>query len=147
MPAWPGGDCPNCGDDMPANLVRCRTCRSLLNSDLHTDTVEIPAFVPLQEIATMVDVEPEGFYIDCPECARELRIAKKYLGEHVGCKFCHEGFIPDLGDPQLISLFFYTRCPECEEELRVARKYIGQKVACKYCGGKIHFVQPSRKSS
>ena len=39
--AWQGGPCHQCGDDMPANLVHCQTCRALLNSELTEDSVEI----------------------------------------------------------------------------------------------------------
>ena len=53
MPPWPGGPCPSCGEEMPERLIHCRTCRTLLNTDLDPDSVEIPAFVPLQEIETV----------------------------------------------------------------------------------------------
>ena len=38
MPAWPGGPCPNCGEDMPPNMVHCRECRTLLNPELERDS-------------------------------------------------------------------------------------------------------------
>lgn len=25
---WPGGPCPQCGDDMPAKVIHCQTCRT-----------------------------------------------------------------------------------------------------------------------
>ena len=60
MPAWPGGPCPECGEVMPENLVHCQNCRALMNPDLKTDSVEIPEFIPLQEIGSMVEVKPKG---------------------------------------------------------------------------------------
>ena len=138
MPAWPGGPCPSCGESMPENLVHCQTCRTLLNSDLETDSVELPAFVPLEEIATMIEVEPQGHYITCPTCSDELRIAGKYVGKNVRCNFCETPFEHQVPSSRLRA--FYTQCPHCSEELRAAIKYLGLKVACKHCGGKIHCV-------
>ena len=126
---------------MPPNLIHCQRCRALLNEDLHRSSVEIPVFIPLQEVASMVDVEPAGYHVECPHCSRELRINKKYDGEDVQCKHCRGPFRLDfLGSATTVHAF-YASCPHCEEELRIARKYLGMKVACKLCGGKIHFVQ------
>jgi hypothetical protein len=125
---------------MPVNLIHCQSCRTLLNQDLEPDSVEIPAFIPLQEIATMVEVTPVGYYVGCPHCEQELRIAGKYVGERVQCKFCGGQFVLDLADRKVNTLAFYTKCPHCSEELRAAQKYLGMKVACKHCGGKIHVV-------
>lgn len=141
MPAWPGGPCPQCGEDMPENVIHCRTCRTLLNSDLQPDTIEIPPFIPLQEIEAMVDAEPLGYYVGCPSCDQELRISRKYLGQRVQCKFCSAPFMFDLRLPRLSVPAFYVNCPHCREELRVASKYAGAKVACKHCAGKIQLVE------
>jgi predicted RNA-binding Zn-ribbon protein involved in translation (DUF1610 family) len=140
MPTWPGGPCPNCGEVMPENVVHCQTCRTLLNTDLESDSVEIPQFIPLQEIASMVEVELSGYYVACPHCKRELRVSSKYVDEKVQCKFCDAQFAMDFSNPALKMLAFYSTCPHCKEELRAAPKYMGMKVACKHCGGKIHFV-------
>ena len=137
MPAWPGGPCPECGDDMPANLIHCYNCRALLNDELQTDSVEIPAFVPLQEIEVMIEMVPRGYYIACPHCTRELKINGKYLGEAVGCKFCQGKFILDLNNPLINVVAYYGNCPHCSETLRIGKKYAGLKVACKHCAGKI----------
>ena len=141
MPAWPGGPCPQCGEEMPPALVRCRTCRALLNPDLECDSVEIPEFVPLPEIAAMIEVEPAGFFILCPNCRQELRINRKYSGQRVQCKHCSAPFIfdPSVSVPDVTA--FYAECPYCQQELRAAHKYLGAKVACKHCGGHIHFVE------
>lgn len=140
MPAWPGGPCPKCGEDMPANLVHCQMCRALLNDDFDLSSVEIPTFVPLQEIATMFDVEPAGYYIACPSCHEELRINRKYVGQHVQCKHCHAPF--DFTPAALNGRYYvYADCPHCSEELRAAQKYIGQRVACKHCGGQIRLIE------
>ena len=48
MAAWPGGACPECGDQMPANLIRCATCRGLLNPDLQPKCVSEIEFVELK---------------------------------------------------------------------------------------------------
>ncbi|MGE3316381.1 MAG: hypothetical protein AB7O26_14795 [Planctomycetaceae bacterium] len=143
MPAWPGGPCPSCGIQMPENLIHCQNCRTLLNDDLQVDSVVIPEFIPLQEIPTMVEVELAGYYIGCPKCKRELRIASKYVDERVECKFCHSQFVMALKNPDIKTAAFYSKCPHCNEELRAAAKYMGSKVACKHCGGKIQFVDHS----
>ena len=140
MPNWLGGECPSCGEWMPPNQVRCRNCRTLLNDDLKPDSVEVPEFVPLQEVESMVEVSPAGYYILCPHCDKELRINRKYVGQGVSCKHCAGSFRFDLSSPQVRPVAFYSDCPHCEEELRVAIKYLGMKVACKLCSGKIHFV-------
>ncbi len=68
---------------MPAKQVHCRECRQLLNPELSLSSVEIPAFVPLQELEAIVDVVPKGVFTPCPKCSQELRIAHKYLGNRV----------------------------------------------------------------
>lgn len=50
MPAWTGGPCPECGDDMPPLLVHCQTCHGLLNKDLVEHKINAPPFEPLKEI-------------------------------------------------------------------------------------------------
>jgi len=145
MPAWPGGPCPSCGDEMPGNLVRCRTCGTLLNPSLELESIEVPPFVPLPEIGSMVEVELSGYYIDCPQCRRELRVDSKYLDEKVQCKFCDSRFQMDFAKSTLRMQGFYAMCPHCKEELRATPKYLGMKVACKHCQGKIHFLDPSEE--
>jgi DnaJ-class molecular chaperone len=125
---------------MPLNLVHCQFCRALLNPDLKSDSVEIPEFVPLREIASMIDIDIRGFYLDCPHCQRELRINRKYVGQTVQCKFCAGGFSLDINRPITKATAFYTTCPYCEDELRAAMKYAGAKVSCKRCSGKIHIL-------
>ena len=145
MPAWPGGPCPHCGEAMPENLIHCQNCRALLNSDLDPDSVEIPTFIPLREIATMIDVEPVGLYVGCPTCRRELRVHAKYAGQRVACKHCNNGFLLDPGGAEAAVQAFYTSCPHCSEELRIAPKYVDQKLACKHCGGRLRFVEQVAK--
>ncbi|QDU79760.1 Double zinc ribbon [Polystyrenella longa] len=141
MPSWPGGPCPKCGEDMPEKLIHCQTCRALLNDDLNFDSVEVPEFIPLQELESMVDVSLEGYFVNCPECQEELRINRKYVGKKVQCKRCEAPFELKLDNNQVQSKAFFSKCPSCQNELRAAHKYIGEKVACKYCGGKLHFVK------
>ena len=137
MPAWPGGPCPECGEEMPANLVRCATCRVLLNTDLSPREIEAPEFSPLPEVEAVIDAPPVGYFVQCPHCAEELRIHKRYVGKHVACNKCDGQF--QLGDSNIRSAAFFTVCPYCSKELRVAAKYLGMKVACKFCNGAIRF--------
>jgi len=126
---------------MPKNLVHCQKCRTLLNPDLNEQRVHVPGFIPLKEISTLVDVEPMGYFVACPRCTRELRVSRRYTGEHVRCKLCSAPFLLDYENPRLVRSAFFARCPHCSEELRAAGKYLGLNVACKYCGGHIRFVQ------
>ena len=130
--AWQGGPCHQCGDDMPANLIHCQTCRALLNSELTEDSVEIPAFVPLKEIDPTQIVTPRGHYVECPGCSEELRISARYKGAAVACRFCDHGF---TYDSSVMVTALYSNCPHCEKELRAATKYTGQNVACRFCSG------------
>ncbi len=140
MPNWPGGPCPVCGEFMPENLIHCQVCRALLNEKLDKSSVEIPAFIPLQEIETMSNLHPDGYHIGCPHCEEELRIHRKYEDQQVQCKFCKGAFKLQLSNRLITLKAFYATCPQCSEELRIAPKYVGMKVACKHCGGKIQFV-------
>jgi len=140
MPAWSGGLCPQCGEEMPPNLIHCQTCRALLNADLKVDSVAIPEYQPLQEIVAMVEVELRGYYISCPLCQQELRIARKYVGKEVRCKICHQDFRLEVDGGAVSLIGFFADCPHCKEELRSSPKYLGMKVACKHCQGHIHFV-------
>ena len=141
MPSWPGGPCPACGEEMPENLIHCQNCRALLNPELESDSVEIPPFIPLQEIEAMIDLEPTGVFVGCPHCDCGLRISLKYAGERVACKHCNQPFKFDPVDPALSLQAYFTNCPHCTEELRIAPKYLGMKLACKHCEGKIRFVE------
>ncbi len=143
MPAWPGGECPNCGEYMPVNLIHCQSCRTLLNEELERDSVEIPEFIPLQEIENMIEVELAGYYVGCPECKRELRVNSKYVDQNVECRFCKSKFTLNISSPKINTRAFYATCPHCNDELRASPKYLGARVACKQCGGKIQFVDNS----
>ncbi len=134
MPAWPGGPCPQCGEDMPENLIHCQSCRALLNQELKADSVQIPEFIPLQEIETMVELVPNGNYVLCSTCQKELRVHNKYIGQKVQCKFCR---VPFQYDEKVEVTALYGKCPHCSEEVRAALKYSGMKVACRHCEGKI----------
>ena len=140
MPPWPGGPCPVCGEEMPERLIHCSNCRTLLNSDLEPDSVEIPEFVPLKEIETIIELKVRGFYLNCPHCSRELRVNAKYTGRSVSCKQCDGSFIMDFGNPKVQKVGVYVYCPHCSERLRMAPKYVGVKVACKSCHGRLVVV-------
>jgi hypothetical protein len=147
MPAWLGGPCPDCGQDMPAKLIHCQFCRCLLNDELHCSDVEVPEFFELKEISSVIDAEVRGYYIQCPHCDEELRINRKYTGADVACKHCRGQFRLDISSPRILTKAFYTGCPYCEKELRVASKYVGQKVACKFCEGHVHIRQAATHAS
>ena len=125
---------------MPPKLVHCQICRALLNEELDSDSVEIPVFIPLREIPNVIEVELNGYYVACPDCRKELRINKKYVGKKVACKHCKSQFPLKLASADVEMKAFYSQCPHCQEELRAAAKYMGEKVDCKHCSGSIHFV-------
>lgn len=127
---------------MPPALIHCQSCRALLNPELETDSVVIPEFVPLQEIESMIEVEPQGHFIVCPACQEELKIAVKYVGCKVACKHCGEHFVHNTAEPRVRA--FYSTCPHCDEQLRASMKYLDTKVACKHCNGHIHCVTRPR---
>jgi len=141
MPAWPGGPCPDCNDTMPPLLIHCQRCGALLNSDLQSKPIPLPEFVHLEEVESMIEVQPVGYYVGCPHCQQELRIHGKYAGERVQCKFCRKPFQLKLEGDELSRIAFYTDCPHCSKEIRAAQKYMGAKVACKFCGGAIQFLE------
>ncbi len=130
--AWPGGPCHQCGDEMPANLVHCQTCRALLNSELSDDSVEIPTFVPLKEIESAQIVPRQGHYVLCPGCQEELKIHAKYQNATVACRFCDHSF---TYDSSVTVTALYSNCPHCSKQLRASTKYMGQCVACRFCSG------------
>lgn len=150
MPAWPGGPCPKCGENMPENMVHCRNCRYLLNQDLEHSSVEIPTFMPLQELDSFVEQTPRGFYIACPHCDRELRVNAKYTDQQVACNYCSGAFRLSLDNPKLDVLGLYADCPHCQKMLRISRKYVGIKVACNYCTGRlvlVEWIKPGSRST
>ncbi|MFN0051467.1 MAG: hypothetical protein ACKV0T_04705 [Planctomycetales bacterium] len=140
MPPWPGGPCPECGEDMPEKLIHCFSCRALLNTDLDPDSVEIPEFVPLKEIEPLVELERRGYYLSCPHCTRELRVNARFLGQSVSCKQCNGAFVLDFKDEAIRKTGVYVRCPQCQGRLRMSLKYVGLKVACKECGGRLKVI-------
>lgn len=122
---------------MPPALIHCRTCRTLLNPELEHDSVEIPEFVPLQELDAHVELELRGYYISCPTCSRELRINARYQGKKVTCKQCEGKFKFDFTNPAIQRIGVYVYCPHCNERLRLADKYVGVNVTCKNCSGRL----------
>lgn len=125
---------------MPPRQIHCRECRQLLNPELSLSSVEIPEFVPLQELDSLAEITPKGVFVKCPKCSEELKIASKYLGERVQCKFCDAPFRLNVTSPKVRTADVYSTCPHCQESLRFARKYIGVKVACRFCGGKLQIL-------
>jgi len=130
--AWQGGHCPECGDEMPANLIHCQSCRALLNTELTEDSVEIPQFVPLQEIDPTRIVSARGHFVACPGCSNELRVNRKYRNRKVVCRYCQQKF---TYDNSVTIKAIYADCPNCTEELRASTKYTGQSVSCRFCSG------------
>lgn len=117
---------------MPANVVHCISCRTLLNAELSEDSVEIPAFITLPEIQEMKTATARGHYIRCGGCSEELRINSKYLGATVQCRHCAFSF---KYNDAVARIAMYTNCPHCSEEIRASMQYVGQKVACRFCQG------------
>jgi uncharacterized protein (DUF983 family) len=126
---------------MPERLIHCYNCRTLLNTDLEPDSVEIPQFVPLQEIETSPELPLRGFYLLCPQCSRELRVNRKYVGKQVTCKHCTGEFLLDFNNSKIQKVGIYAYCPHCSERLRMASKYLGVKVSCKACSGRLTTVE------
>lgn len=148
MPAWPGGPCPECGEDAPVAILRCPNCRRLLNEDLTPAKIEKPEYRPLPEIASSADVVTLGVYLNCPSCDRELKLRNRFRGERVRCKHCNASFVCDPGDSGPTFTAYYCDCPHCNKRLKATPKYLNQTVACKHCEGQIRFVdQPEVESS
>lgn len=89
----------------------------------------------------MIELAPRGYFIQCPDCHRELRINGKYIGQTVSCKHCDGRFTFDPTSEKVVVEACYADCPHCSKELRVGHHYLGEKVACKFCGGKIQLVK------
>jgi uncharacterized protein (DUF983 family) len=147
MAAWPGGDCPACGEWMPPNQLHCRECRQSLNPELTRESVEVPEFVPLQELDSIAEIEPSGIYCDCPKCGSELKISRKYLGQKIQCKHCQAQYRLDPTGPLVRQADVYSTCTHCRQQLRFAHKYLGRKVACRFCGGKLQVLKAATAHS
>ena len=174
MPAWPGGDCPDCGEQMPPNLIRCQTCRAWLNADLQRDDPAAPEFVPLPEVpasdpsasgrstpgpsgADCPIATPVGHYVVCPACERELRVADQYVGCVVACRFCSEPLVvgtdaegqPSTGGRPAVARrkAFFLDCPHCREPVRASQRFMGQRVLCNRCDGRIAICESPRAAA
>jgi hypothetical protein len=123
-------------------VLRCRTCGALLNPDLRPGVIDAPECILLPEVSLVSETHANGYYIGCPNCEKELRIAAKYVGVTVQCKFCTSPFKFDPASPLIRKIAVYADCPHCRKELRVAVKYLGRKVACKHCEGAIRIAAP-----
>lgn len=140
MAVWPGGHCPDCGEEVPANVVRCRTCGRILNSDLDIPIIVSPTPLDLPELTPMQEATPRGLFVGCPNCEKELRISRKFLGHHVQCKFCTAPFEFKLNNAAIQMYAVYADCPHCQKEIRVAMKYLNLRVACKQCDGPLRVL-------
>lgn len=143
MSAWPGGPCPDCGDDMPANLVRCATCRALLNPELKPADIMPYQPVRLQEVDSFVEADLVGYFVGCPRCRRKLRVHGKYDGQKVACRFCNATFLFALSRDDLTWLGAWCTCPHCDRELRTDLTAPDHRVTCRYCDGQL-LVQRGR---
>jgi uncharacterized protein (DUF983 family) len=123
-------------------MIHCRECRQLLNLELARSSVEVPEFIPLQELDSMAEITPSGLYLPCPKCQQDLKINRKYLGQRIQCKFCQAEFRLDPTSPAVRQADVYSRCPHCQQQIRFDPKYLGMKVACRFCGGKLTILQP-----
>ncbi|MFV0445830.1 MAG: hypothetical protein ACK5Q5_19810 [Planctomycetaceae bacterium] len=145
MPEWPGGPCPECNEVMPPRVLRCRTCGANLNPDLQAAPLVAVDSVELQEITVTSELTPSGYFVGCPNCEQELRIAAKYLNHQVQCKFCSSPFLFVSKNATIRQIAIYGDCPHCRKELRIATKYLGRKVGCKFCDGAIRLVDRSSR--
>ncbi|QDT18037.1 zinc ribbon domain-containing protein [Alienimonas californiensis] len=134
MPAWKGGPCPGCSEEVPPKVLRCPTCRTLLDPDLSAHEFDPPEFAPLAEVDGPAIVRPKAERTRCPGCGEELRIATKYAGVPVACKKCGEPMTAGDAERRVALL---ADCPHCLKEIRVGMKYVGQLVGCKLCGGEL----------
>lgn len=143
MPAWPGGDCPECGEEMPPNLVHCQICQALLNSDLVRPEIPIPEFQELRELEVgelsedVCEVQPIKYYVGCNSCRQELKVNVRYYGQSVACKFCDAPFEMEFESGRLPLLAVETICPHCDNKIRASKEFFGHVVACKFCSGKL----------
>ena len=140
MPAWPGGPCPDCGEEMPPRILRCRTCGAHLSSDVELRPLVPPEPVELPEVRLTSEAAPQGYYVGCPDCEQELRIAARFEGYQVQCKLCSAPFAFVRTNATVRRIAMYLDCPHCGQELRVAWKYAGARVACKFCDGPLRIV-------
>ncbi len=139
MPAWDGGECPECGTYMPANLIHCQSCRARLNLDLAEIHVEIPDFVPLPELN--MGSEPRGEFSpteeDSPPALRSPAIGGREAARALPSTTDGPGDDADQGDMHsaliVPVLGVFVPCPHCAAELKVSRELIGQRVACRHC--------------
>jgi len=160
MSAWPGGNCPDCGDFMPPNLITCQTCRAMLNPALKVSVVDVPDFVPLQELEPdalkesdtaivfpsspekvglqVLLVEPRGVYYKCPGCDHELKIPRQFMGSRVQCNHCSQGFELDLNNGSDRVAATYVDCPYCQQRIRASLKMTNHNVQCMHCQGALH---------
>lgn len=161
MSAWPGGNCPDCGDFMPPNLITCQTCRAMLNSSLQVNPVDVPAFIPLKEIETpdieesdtelitsggtetdlskeVLLIESRGAYYNCPNCAEQLKIPKQYFGQPVQCNKCSSNFQMDFNAASEQKTYIYVDCPHCEKRIRSPLEMVNQNIQCNFCKGALY---------
>ena len=159
MSAWPGGACPDCGDFMPPNLITCQTCRAMLNSDLKLNIVDVPDFIPLQEIdpcdlddsdtaiipadppaakLKVLQIEARGIYFLCAGCHQELKIPKQFMKSKIQCKHCSHDFKIKLQDDINRIVATYVNCPHCEQRIRASKNLTNRNIQCEHCHGAMH---------
>ena len=138
MPVWNGGLCPGCGEEVPAKVLRCPSCRELLDPELSAHEIQAPEFAPLAEVAGPAIVRPKAERTRCPGCGEELRIAAKYAGVPVACKKCGEPMTAGAPEHRVA---FLADCPHCQQEIRVGTRYLGQLVCCKFCDGELKVAE------
>jgi anti-anti-sigma factor len=107
-----------------------------LNRIMHVNEIDVTSYdtSPVQ-----VEVPPDctaaaldAYFIRCPSCAVECRIAKHDLGHRFECSGCEHGFAVTaeiLGSATHVR----ARCPKCDHILRVRSTYLRQPIACNHC--------------
>jgi len=158
MAAWPGGNCPDCGDFMPPNLITCQTCRAMLNPDLKVSFVDVPDFIPLKEIepdeledsgSAIIEspekvglqvllIEPKGIFYRCPGCNEELKVPGQFLKSNVQCNRCSHSFRMNLKENFDRIAATYVDCPYCKNRIRSSVEMNNCNVQCVHCQGALH---------
>jgi len=103
--------------------------------------IQAPQPAPQTPPSTAV-ATARGHFIGCPNCEQELRIAARFLGHRVQCKFCTAPFEFQRRNLAIRWLAMFVDCPHCGQELRVAMKYAGTRAACKFCDGALRIEDP-----
>lgn len=85
-----------------------------------------------EEPPDCIPVALDAYFVGCPSCAAECRIAKQDLGHRFECTSCEQSFAVTA---EILSNATHVRarCPDCDHILRVRTTYLKQPLACNHC--------------